>query len=269
MDIPFYNNYNRKNYKQTMSMNIMNTLIKTICILCLLSLNCSLLFPTKTPIDSVYYITGNEQSKNLLVMLPGRSEGIDSYAKHEFIKTLKESGIGFDATAVDAHLGYYYQENLIVRLHEDVISPAKRKGYENIWIFGISLGGMGALWYGKDKGEMINGIIAISPFVGDKVVIDEIKAAGGPAKWIPKEPIAKEDYQRGLWVWLKKYAKESESLPKLVLGYGLQDEFAYGDDIVAQMLPNNQVFTVPGSHEWKTWDSLFNMILKSGKINKK
>jgi pimeloyl-ACP methyl ester carboxylesterase len=250
-------------------MKIMNILIRMICLLCLFSLNCSILFPTKTPIESIYYITGKEQSKSLLVMLPGRSEGIDSYMKHEFIKTLEESGIGFDAVAVNAHPGYYYSENLIQHLHQDVVLPAKQKGYEHIWIFGISLGGLGALWYGKDNSEMINGIIAIAPFVGDAEVIDEIKAAGGPLKWVPKEPIAKGDYQRGLWVWLKKYAKGNESLPKLVIGYGLEDDFAYGDEMLAQMLPNNQVFTVPGSHDWNTWGRLFEMILELGKINKK
>jgi pimeloyl-ACP methyl ester carboxylesterase len=250
-------------------MKIMNIFIRMICLLCLFPLNCSILFPAKTPIESVYYIAGKEQSKSLLVMLPGRSEGIDSYMKHEFIKTLKESNIGFDVVVVDAHLGYYYNENLIQRLHQDVILPARHKGYENIWIFGISLGGLGALWYGKDKGDRINGLISIAPFVGDSEVIDEIKAAGGPSKWIPKEPIAKDDYQRGLWVWLKKYANENEGLPKLVIGYGLEDEFSYGDDLLAQILPNNQVFTVPGGHDWNVWGRLFKMILELGKINKK
>jgi pimeloyl-ACP methyl ester carboxylesterase len=245
----------------------MKTLIRILCLFFLFLLSCSLLFPTRTPIDSVYYVTGKVQSKSLLVMLPGRFEGMDAFVKHGFIEKLKDSGTGFDAVLVDAHLGYYYKENLIIRLYEDVVKPAKQKGYENIWIFGISMGGLGALWYGKDKGETINGILAIAPFVGDKDVIDEIKTAGGPSKWTPGKPISKGDYQRGLWVWLRKYAVKNENLPKLILGYGLDDGFADGDDLVGQMLQKNQVFTVSGSHDWDTWNRLLDMILKSGILN--
>jgi len=244
----------------------MNSIVRMTFLLFLFPLNCSLFFPTKTPIDSVQYITGKEQSKSLLIMLPGRFEKMDSFIDHGFIKNLKDSRIGFDVITVDAHLGYYYQENLATRLYEDIILSAKQQGYENIWIFGISLGGLGALWYGKDKCDTINGIIVIAPFVGDKNVIDEIKSAGGPSKWFPKEPLAKGDYQRGLWIWLKKYSIDAENLPKLIIGYGLEDEFAYGDDLLAQILPNNQVFTGPGNHDWDTWTRLFNKIIKSGKI---
>jgi pimeloyl-ACP methyl ester carboxylesterase len=244
----------------------MNSKMKMIFLLLVLQLNCSLLFPTNNPIDSVYYLTGKVQSKNLLIMLPGRFEKMDTYMKHGFIENVKSSGIGFDIVAVDAHLGYYYSENLIPRLYDDVIVPARHKGYENIWIFGISLGGLGALWLGKDKGENIKGIIVIAPFVGDKEVIDEIKSAGGPAKWLPKEPLAREDYQRGLWIWLKKYAIGAEKLPRLIIGYGLEDEFAYGDDLLAQTIPKDQVFTGSGGHDWETWTGLFNTILKIGNI---
>ena len=246
---------------------MVNTLIKIIFSLCLLQLNCALLYPAKTPMDSRYYITSQKQSTNLLVMLPGRGEKIDSYMIHGFIDLLKESGLGFDAVTVDATLGYYYQETLIERLYEDVIVPAGKNGYKNIWIFGISLGGMGSLWYGKNKGETIKGIIVLAPFVGDKDVIDEINNAGGPADWAPTKPAKKSDYQRQLWVWLKKYADTHNNLPKLIMGYGLEDEFAYGDDMLSQILPSNHVFTKPGRHDWKTWRKLFKAILNSGQLD--
>ncbi|MFH0977069.1 MAG: alpha/beta hydrolase-fold protein [Spirochaetota bacterium] len=247
----------------------MKNLIRIICLLCLFLLNCSFLFSARTPIDSIHYLTGKDKSKSLLIMLPGRSEKTDAFIKHGFIQRLKDTGTGFDAVVVDAHLGYYYKENLVVRLYEDIVKPAKLNGYETIWILGVSMGGLGALWYGKDKGETINGIIAIAPFVGDKDVIDEIKASGGPAKWTPKEAIAKGDYQRGLWVWLRNYSLENKNLPKLILGYGMEDEFAYGDDLLAQMLPNDRLFTLSGGHDWDTWTRLFDAILNLGKLSSK
>jgi hypothetical protein len=86
----------------------------------------------------------------------------------------------------------------------------------------------------------------IAPFVGDKKEINEIKSAGGPAKWLPKEPFAKEDYKQAIWILLKKYAIDTEKLPRLIIGYGLEEEFTNVDDLLAQMLPKDQVFIGPG-----------------------
>lgn len=237
-------------------------------IVCLSSLGCSLMYPTKKPIDTIYYMTGKEMAENLIVMLPGRMDESADYMKHGFIKALQDCSIRIDAIAVDAHYGYYHERNLLPRLYEDVILPARHKGYKNVWILGISMGGLGALLYAQQHAHTINGIVVLAPFLGDREVCDEISGAGGLAQWAPQEPIADEDYQRTLWKWLKKYIPAKELLPVLVVGYGKEDRFAEANSLLAAILPKDQVYAVPGGHEWHTWSSIYTLFLQSGVITR-
>jgi len=239
-----------------------------LTIMCLASLGCSLMYPTKKPIDTIYYITGKEMAENLIVMLPGRMDESADYMKHGFIKTLQASGIRADAIAVDAHYGYYHDRKLLPRLYEDVILPARQKGYKNVWLLGISMGGLGALLYAQQYAHTLNGIVVFAPFLGDREVCDEISGAGGLAQWSPHEPIADEDYQRTLWKWLKKYIRSKEILPVLVVGYGKEDRFAEANTLLAEILPKDQVYVVHGGHEWHTWGSIYTLFLQSGVITR-
>ncbi|MGE5173202.1 MAG: hypothetical protein ACM3MD_05175 [Betaproteobacteria bacterium] len=50
---------------------------------------------------------------------------------------------------VNAHMGYYLNGTVFTRLKEDVIEPAKARGYDQIWLVGNSLGGYGSISYGN------------------------------------------------------------------------------------------------------------------------
>ncbi len=240
----------------------MNLKLNLSFILCIIFLNCSILYPTKNPIDTVHFITGKDQSKNLIVMLPGRRDKPEDFKKNGFIKLISDSGLDFDVIVVDAHVGYYYNQNLIPRLYEDVIVPSRLKGYKNIWMLGISIGGIGTLLYTQKHPESLNGVVILSPFLGDEEIINEINISGGLMKWTPKEPISTDDYQRSLWYWLKKYSKSEHNLPNLILGYGRDDEFAFSNKMLSDVLPGNQVYVLQGAHDWDTWNRLFNRFLK-------
>ncbi len=231
-------------------------------ILCFLFLNCSIIYPTKNPIDTTHFITGENQSKNLIVMLPGRGDRPDDFNKNGFIESIINSGVESDVIVVDAHVGYYYNQNLIPRLYEDVIVPSRLKGYKNIWMLGISIGGIGALLYTQQHPDSLNGIVLLAPFLGDKEIISEINSSGGIRKWIPKEPIPVDDYQRSLWHWLKGYSNPRHNLPKLIVGYGQDDSFALSNKLLSEALPDNQVYVLEGDHDWDTWKRLFNRFLK-------
>lgn len=226
------------------------------------------MYPTKKPIDAIYYMTGKEMAENLIVMLPGRMDESADYMKHGFIKSLQDCGTPIDAIAVDAHYGYYQERTLLPRLYEDVIFPARQKGYKNVWLLGISMGGLGALLYAQQYAHTINGLVVLAPFLGDREVCDEISGAGGLAQWSPQEPITDDDYQRSLWKWLKHYTSPKERLPTLVVGYGKDDRFAYANSLLAEALPKDHVHVVPGGHEWDTWGSIYTLFLQSGIITR-
>ena len=86
--------------------------------------------------------------KTLLIMLPGRGDRASSFVTAGFVDIADRHQ--FDVLAVDAHFGYYAERILVERLHEDIIAPAKARGYENIWLLGISMGGLGALLYAAE-----------------------------------------------------------------------------------------------------------------------
>lgn len=242
--------------------------LSLLTFVCLSFLGCSLMYTTKKPIDTIYYMTGKERAENLIVMLPGRIDDSTDYMKHGFIKALQDCGTRIDAITVDAHYGYYHERILLPRLYEDVILPARQKGYKNVWLLGISMGGLGALLYTQQYAHTINGLVVLAPFLGDREVCDEISAAGGLAQWSPQEPIHDEDYQRTLWKWLKNYIDSQERLPVLVVGYGKDDRFADANRLLAEILPKDQVYVVPGGHEWDSWGTIYTLFLQSGVITR-
>ena len=236
-------------------------------ILCTTFFGCVLFYSTKKPIDTIYYATGKTPSDSLIVMLPGGGDEPADFIRNGFVKGIEDSGIHADIIAVDANLGYYFKRNLLPRLHEDVIVPARQKGYKNIWLLGISMGGLGAMMYAKHYPDNISGLIVLAPFLGYPAVIKEVSDAGGLSRWSPKEPIDKDDYQHDLWKWLKGYTRPEENRPRLVIGYGKEDKFAAGSALLAEVLPKEQVYIVQGRHDWETWGRIFDLILQSGVIS--
>jgi enterochelin esterase-like enzyme len=200
-------------------------------------------------------------------MLAGAGGEPADFVTNGFIKAIQDSGILADVTVVDAHLGYYYKRNLLPHLHEDVIVPARQKGYKKIWLLGISMGGLGAMMYAKHYPDNITGLVVFSPFLGYPGVINELSDAGGLSGWSPKEPIDKDDYQHDLWKWLKGYTRPEKNHPRLVIGYGKEDDFAAGSALLAEILPKDQVYVVPGKHDWETWGRIFDLILQSEVIS--
>ncbi len=232
-----------------------------VFILCSPILGCSLIFPTTIPIGSVAYLSGQEQSDTLFIMLPGRGSESENFFKNEFIQNIKKAGVNADTIVVDAHFGYYYEKNLTKRLYEDVVMPARQKGYQNIWMLGISMGGLGTGLYASQHPDTLTGIILIAPFLGDKELIEEINGAGTIKKWMPKVPLTEDHYQEALWFWLKEYSNSNNHLPRFLLGYGQEDKFNFSSRLLAEVLPDNQVCVIRGNHDWNTWNKIFYRLL--------
>jgi pimeloyl-ACP methyl ester carboxylesterase len=162
---------------------------------------------------------------------------------------------------VYAHIGYYREKKLLRRLKEDVIEPAKRRGYRRIWLVGISLGGFGAIWYDVENPADLAGIVALSPYLGEPEMVDEVKRASGLREWRPPADGEFDDQHR-IWRGLKSYERGERSVGRIYVGYGLGDKFATPDGLLAAILPNKQVFTMEGGHEWPVWRALWDEILK-------
>ena len=96
--------------------------------------------------------------------------------------------------AVDAHYGYYGRRTLRERLAQDVVLPARSR-YREVWLVGISMGGMGALSYVAQYPDHIARALLLAPYLGE-------------TEW--------------MWRWIR----DQPAHPRLYLGYGSRDRFA-------------------------------------------
>jgi pimeloyl-ACP methyl ester carboxylesterase len=200
-----------------------------------------------------------------VVLLPGRWNGPEEFGQAGFPEALAAAGVRAAIVAPDAHLGYYMKETVLVRLREDVVGPARAAGRQ-VWLVGVSMGGLGALLYAKDHPGELAGIVAIAPFLGDRDVIEEITSRGGLDAWEPVRPVAPDDYQRGLWLWLKGGTALDGGLPDLYLGYGTEDRLAPAAELLGARLDRRRVVAEAGGHDWPTWRRLFERMVEAGAI---
>jgi pimeloyl-ACP methyl ester carboxylesterase len=206
----------------------------------------------------------NERSDTLLVFLPGAYLKPEEFEQQGFISAVRERHLAADAMLVDADVSYYYDQTLSERLHADVIAPQRAKGYKSIWLVGISIGGFGALIHELARPGSVDGIVALAPYLGRRVLGAEIIKAGGLRAWhAPTGPQPDEEPDRKLWPFFQQYlaAQPSKDLPPLYLGFGLNDRFAGNHQLLADALPPGRVFTTDGGHDWSEWRQLWRNVL--------
>jgi pimeloyl-ACP methyl ester carboxylesterase len=227
----------------------------------LLLTSCTLL--TTVPIKTVAFSQAGEKHwHTLLVFLPGIRDKAAVFAEEGFVAAVHANGIQADMIGVEAHLDYYVKKEFLPRLKADVIAPARRLGYDNIWLVGVSLGGFGALWYDIENPGDLAGIVALAPYLGEPEVVEEVARAGGLRGWRPAANAELDDQHR-IWRGLKSYERRERCEGRVYLGYGRQDKFAAPEGMLAAVLPLGQVFTIEGGHDWSAWRPLWDSILKS------
>jgi hypothetical protein len=208
------------------------------------------------------------RTDTLLVMLPGAYSTLDEFTREGFIDAVRERGIAADVLRADAHLGYYDDRGSVVRrLHEDVVVPARARGYRSIWIVGISVGGLGGMLYARERPGELAGLVVLAPYLGERAIATEIDNAGGLARWQaptgPLDPTQREMRDPALWRWLQGYTVRPAvpALPPLYLGYGTGDRFAFSHRLLAAALPGDHVATTDGGHDWPEWRRLWRGLL--------
>lgn len=214
------------------------------------------------PLQSISYPReASTRQPNLLIMLRGLGADNTIFAEQGIIDEIRDLGLPFDVIAPDAHFGYYQSQTFEKRLKEDVIDPARRQGYEQIWLAGFSMGGLGALIYLRSYPDDIDGILLTSPFLGWPGVHREINLAGGISAWQPATNDPK-DWQRMIWTWIGK--QDFDSQVPIWLGYGESDMLTLaGPPLLATVLPEARVFTTPGNHNIATFKALFRQHLNT------
>lgn len=208
------------------------------------------------PLEILSYVGHFTSHKNLFVFVRGLGGSNRSFAEEGMVEATWQRGIDFDMMAPNSHFAYYSERTLIERLRQDVILPAKKQGYKNIWLVGPSMGGLGSLLYVREHPEDIDGVYLISPFLGDDGIINEIIKQGGLGHWKPGNYSPAEDWQRMLWHWIKAEVAE-QNTPPIYLGYGNDDMYVKAQSLLATVLPESSISRLDGGHDYETFKALW------------
>jgi pimeloyl-ACP methyl ester carboxylesterase len=196
-----------------------------------------------------------------MVLLPGAYMTPEDYEKAGFFTALSDRRLPFDIAAVDLDLAAISGGTALPALQAESLEPARRQGYEKIWLGGISLGGLLALCHNADTPGVVDGLCLLAPYPGSRLTTNAIARAGGLAKW-QATPEELDDPEFRMWRWLQK---PPAGLPVFV-GYGTEDRFAAGMKQIADCFPPTASHAVPGGHDWPVWRILWEHFLDSGHL---
>ena len=196
------------------------------------------------------------QAPTQIIWLPGAYHRAQDFEQEGFVHAVSRRGKPIDLRFVDLEIQHLNDHDSLKRLQSEIVLPARASG-ASIWLGGISLGGLVALDYASSHLDEIDGLCLLAPYLGNRMLINEI-AAAGIAAWEPGE-LAESDAERRIW----RYIKTRVDSRPLFLGYGQGDRFSRAHDLLAAALPAGSVDVVAGGHEWRTWTRLWGNFLDS------
>lgn len=194
----------------------------------------------------------------LVIVLPGRGDDLDDLTHTGIAAAVQRVWPQADVLLAGATLGYYADGKLALRLHEQVVAPARARGYRDIWLAGASMGGMGALLYEHAYPRDVTGLVLMAPYMGEPALVHEVAATGGPAAWNPGPVPATVDsgnYQRELWRLVKSWGGSPADAARIWLVCGEDDRFIAAATLIASQLPREHFVPEPGGHDWPIWDA--------------
>ncbi|MBI2569334.1 MAG: alpha/beta hydrolase [Candidatus Schekmanbacteria bacterium] len=193
----------------------------------------------------------------LFVFLPGKDDRARDFVDRGLVGSLLEALPGSACVAADAHLGYYLSHEIVDRLRDDVVLPARAAGYTNVWLVGLSIGGLGAAGYAMDHPDHVRGLILLAPYLGPNALLRAAAGGGDLSSW-------RGDGDFRIFVdvveWLTRAARSAAAMP-ILLGYGRHDRRRAGAELLARLLPPERVSVVAGGHRWPVWQRLWRLML--------
>lgn len=209
-------------------------------------------------------LPSKEGSHRLVVVLPGRRDRLESMRRSGVGEAIQRVWPDADVLFAELSMPYYMDRSAARRLHDEVLMPARRRAYTEIWLVGASLGGMGEILYDRMYPGQVDGMVMLAPYTGERGIHDEIRAAGGVRGWKPARNVTNaDDWQRDLWAHLKTWSEEPERTRNVWLAYGDNDYLREGMPLVASLLPQDHVVTGAGKHAWSTWTPMTENIFRA------
>ena len=255
--------------KQYVENVYMNSKIKikqklvSIVFIPLFLLSCSLMFETDKPLI-LLWDKAEKKSDKLIIFIPGVYDSVDKFKKEFFFSDAREAGIKADIVAININAGHLAEKVMIPRIRKDIFRLIRNDGYKNIWIVGVSIGGLSSLVYLHHHEKDLCGVVVLAPYLADDRLIEEVRKFGGIKKWVPAAEKIKDsidDQINSLWRWLTT----KNDFSNIYLGYGKQDRYLVGSHLLETFLEPSHVISLDGEHDWVTGRKLWNEQLNTRK----
>jgi len=214
-------------------------------------------FPPPTgpiPVRDIRSTTGDHT--RLVIVMPGRGDDLDALEQSGMAAAIQRAMPDADVMFVEATIAYYMDGKLVSRLHEQVIRPARDRGYREIWLSGASMGGLGVLMYEHDHPGELTGLVLMAPYMGPGSLQKEIRDAGGLAAWDPgpRPPaLDRDNVAHENWRVVQSWQADKERAQQIWLICGQDDRLRNAADIIATALPADHVLRPEGGHRWTVW----------------
>lgn len=211
-----------------------------------------------------FMVSAPQPAQRLVVVLPGRGDSLASLQRSGVAQAIRAAWPDTDVELTGLSMPFYRQGHATRRLHDEVMVPALRRGYRQVWLVGISLGGLGALLYDQRYPGQIDGMLLLSPYLGEHPMVQEIRAAGGLARWNPGpvKPVGPATFQRELWRYLQHWQDDPTRARSVWLAYGDKERFRAPIELMSPMLPPGHVLMRPGHHNWHLWRPALKLLLQ-------
>jgi pimeloyl-ACP methyl ester carboxylesterase len=227
----------------------------TISIPVLLLTACSWWVPSK-PLALRHFAAATQPANTLVIVLPGLGEDMADLERSGVAAAIQRGMPNADVTYALASVRYYFDGGMPKRVHEQVVVPAKARGYREIWLTGASMGGGGVTMYEREYPGQMTGLVLLAPFMGSQSLLEEIRTAGGLTKWDPGPlPAAVTGFNiaREQWRLVQSWSREPARNRNVWLVCGTQDSLLPASELIAQMLPADHFFKNQGIHDWTAW----------------
>lgn len=234
-----------------------------VCALGLLSA-CYPIGNASVPIPTAL-VPAPQAARKLVVFLPGRGDDLAVLRKSGIAQIIQRDWPDADVELAGLTMAYYTSGQSTRRLHDEIMAPALKHGYREIWLAGTSLGGMGALTYDRDYPGEVYGMLLMAPYLGNGSITKEIAKSGGLASWNPgpAEAVSPKTWQRELWRYLQGWSGDPGKVRHVWLAYGDHDGLRPDIERVSPALRSTHVFVLPGGHSWDVWKAAMPRMLKA------
>jgi hypothetical protein len=195
----------------------------------------------------------------LLLLVPGMGMTAEDFYTKGMVDAVTQCGRQVSVATVDPGPDAYLDGSVESRLLDGIAEAQLAAGASRLWLAGISLGCQAILRCVRLRPNLSAGLILLTPYIASTGLIAEVTRTGGLRRWVT-ENADRTDTERLLLQWLA--TASLADLPRILVGRALDDRFVATADRLAEILPADHVISVPGGHDWASWRSLWDMILR-------